>query len=123
MGTASAQVESFKVYNSTMVTEKQLRARALKKARARRSANAKPSIFARLAKLGETLPAEELDRHPADFTENFHHYMHGYQTPHATVGEMVIAVGKRVPPEEQGRFPKDGAHNHDHYIYGAPKRK
>ena len=36
------------------------------------------TIFEKIAQLGESIPQEELDRHPPDFARNFHHYMHGH---------------------------------------------
>ena len=56
--------------------------RSPKPAPRRPTAKRKPkrelTIFEKIAKLGEGIPAEELDRHPPDFAKNFHHYMHGH---------------------------------------------
>jgi hypothetical protein len=60
-----------------MVTQKPRRLTVKKAARKGRPGQPK-SIFRRIAELGDAIPPEELDRHPPDFTANFHHYMHGH---------------------------------------------
>jgi len=60
-----------------MVTQRPRKPTAKKPARKARALKSK-SIFRRIAELGAAIPPEELDRHPPDFTANFHHYMHGH---------------------------------------------
>ena len=45
---------------------------------AKRTMKRELTIFEKIAQLGESIPQEELDRHPPDFARNFHHYMHGH---------------------------------------------
>ena len=65
------------VYWGAMVTKKSgkqvVRQDPAKRSRKRGA----DSIVARLARIGETVPAEEWDRLPRDSAKNFDHYAHG----------------------------------------------
>jgi|CXWL01.1.fsa_nt_gi hypothetical protein len=44
-------------------------------------AKADPALWEQIVAIGERIPKEELDRHPADFVRNFHQYKHGHPKP------------------------------------------
>lgn len=35
-------------------------------------------LWMEIVELGSHIPDDELERHPADFVEHYHHYMHGH---------------------------------------------